>query len=76
MKLIKQAALTAVVTASALVSFGAHAQQQTCDISSAEVTQLFSTTFDGLVFSKAVVDDGTFFGDVPDIANPIWGGNR
>lgn len=76
MKLFKKAALTAVVTASALVSFAAQAQQQTCDITSATVTQLFSTTFDGLVFSKAVSDDGTFFGNVPDIANPIWGGNR
>ena len=76
MKLIKKAAITAVMTASALASFATHAQQQTCDISSAVVTQLFSTTFDGIVFSKAVTDDGSFFGDIPDIANPIWGGNR
>ena len=76
MKIFQKAALTAVVTASALISFASQAQQQTCDVTSATVTQLFSTTFDGLVFSKAVTDDGTFFGDVPDIANPIFGGNR
>ena len=76
MKLMKQAALTAVVTASALMSFTAQAQQQTCDVTGASVTQLFSSTFDGLVFSKAVTDDGTFFGDIPDIGNPIWGVNR
>lgn len=76
MKLMKQAALTAVFTASALMPFTAQAQQQTCDISSASVTQLFSSTFDGLVFAKSVSDDGTFFGDVPDIGNPIWGVNR
>ncbi len=76
MKIFQKAALTAVVTASALISFASQAQQVTCDISSAAVTQLFSTTFDGLIFGKAVTDDFTFFGDVPDIANPIWGGNR
>lgn len=45
-------------------------------IDSVEIKQLFSATFDGLVFSKTLSDDGTFFGAVPDIANPIFGANR
>ena len=53
-------------------SFGA----QTFQINNVKVNQLFNTTFDGLVFSKAVVDDGTFFGSIPDINNPIFGLNR
>lgn len=76
MKLLKKAALTAVVAATAVIPFTSHAQVQTCDVTSAEVTQLFSATFDGLIFSKQVTANGTFFGDIPDIANPIWGANR
>lgn len=45
-------------------------------IESVEIKQLFSATFDGLVFQKSLTDDDTFFGAVPDIANPVFGANR
>ena len=54
----------------------ASANAATHNIESVTITQLFSSTFDGLVFTKAVTDDGSFFGNVPDIANPTFGVNR
>ena len=72
MKLFKKS-LIAVAGALLLSS---HAQSATYEIESAEISQLFSATFDGLVFFKAVSDDGSFFGEVPDVANPSWGVNR
>ena len=48
----------------------------TVEIISAEITQLFSATFDGLVFGKSVSDDGSFFGVIPDIGSPTFGVNR
>jgi len=46
------------------------------EIESVEIKQLFSATFDGLVFQKSLVDDSTFFGAVPDVSNPVFGANR
>ena len=45
-------------------------------IESARMTQLYSQTFDGLVFSTQVTDDGSFFGAVPFVNNPLFGVNR
>ena len=53
-----------------------HAHSTTYEIEAADISQLFSATFDGLVFFKAVSDDGSFFGNVPDVNNPTWGVNR
>jgi hypothetical protein len=57
-----------------LISTSASANQY--EIDSVTITQLFSSTFDGLVMEVAVEDDGTFFGNVPNIDNPIFGTNR
>lgn len=72
MKLFKK---SFIAVAGALL-LSAHAQSATYEIESADISQLFSATFDGLVFFKAVSDDGSFFGNVPDVANPVWGVNR
>ena len=71
MKTIKSTAAAIAMLATASV-----AQADTYTIESAEIKQLFSATFDGLVFQKAVSDDGSFFGVVPDINNPVFGQNR
>lgn len=71
MKTIKSTAAAIAMLATASV-----AQADTYTIESVEITQLFSATFDGLVFQKAVSDDGSFFGAVPDISNPVFGVNR
>jgi len=71
MKSIKTTATALVMTAAASI---AHAGTYT--IESAQINQLFSSTFDGLVFSKSVTDDGSFFGAVPDINDPQFGVNR
>lgn len=71
MKTIKSTAAAIAMTAAASV-----AQAGTFSIESAQVNQLFSSTFDGLVFSKNVTDDGSFFGDIPDVSNPQFGVNR
>ena len=65
-----------ITAAIALTATASIAQAGTYSIESATVNQLFSSTFDGLVFSKSVSDDGSFFGEVPDIANPVFGSNR
>jgi hypothetical protein len=72
MKLFKK---SFIAVAGALL-LSSHAQSATYEIESADISQLFSATFDGLVFFKAVSDDGSFFGNVPDVANPVWGVNR
>lgn len=68
--------IKSITAAIALTATASIAQAGTFEIESATVTQLFSSTFDGLVFSKSVTDDGSFFGSVPDIANPTFGVNR
>ena len=59
------------VAGALLISTNAHSA--TYEIEAAEISQLFSATFDGLVFFKAVSDDGSFFGNVPDVSNPTFG---
>jgi hypothetical protein len=68
--------IKSITAAIALTATASIAQAGTFEIESATVTQLFSSTFDGLVFSKSVTDDGSFFGIVPDINNPTFGVNR
>jgi len=71
MKSIKS--ITAAIALSATASI---AQADTYSIESVTISQLFSSTFDGLVFSKSVTDDGSFFGVVPNIADAQFGVNR
>ena len=71
MKSIKS--ITAAIALSATASI---AQAGTYSIESVTISQLFSSTFDGLVFSKSVTDDGSFFGVVPNIADAQFGVNR
>ena len=75
MTLLKKTTAAVALAAACTVPMQASATT-TVEIVSAEITQLFSATFDGLVFGKSVADNDTFFGDVPDIANPVFGVNR
>jgi hypothetical protein len=68
--------IKSITAAIALTATASIAQAGTFAIESATVTQLFSSTFDGLVFSKAVTDDGSFFGNVPNVADAQFGVNR
>ena len=65
-----------ITAAIALTATASIAQAGTYSIESATVNQLYSATFDGLILSKLVTDDGTYFGDIPDIDNPVFGTNR
>jgi|MDSY01.1.fsa_nt_gb hypothetical protein len=75
MKLVKQTFKGVALLAA--VSISATAQSELYSIESVEVTQLFSSTFDGLIFQKAVdTASGTYFGGIPDISAPVYGVNR
>ena len=68
--------IKSITAAIALTATASIAQAGTFEIESAQINQLFSATFDGLVFGKSVSDDGSFFGVIPDVANPTFGVNR
>lgn len=55
-----------------LNSFGA----QVFTINNAYVKQIFSPTFDGNYLGQSVIDDGSFFGNIPHIDNYQIGVNR
>ena len=55
-----------------LNSFGA----QVFEINNAYVKQIFSPAFDGNYLGQSVIDDGSFFGNVPNIDNYQVGVNR
>jgi hypothetical protein len=74
MKCLKTSIFSLAISTAMTLSAASYAADY--EIESVEITQLFSATFDGLVFSKSLVDDGTFFGAVPDINNPVFGQNR
>ena len=68
--------IKSITAAIALTATASIAQAGTYSIESATVNQLFSSTFDGLVFSKSVTDDGSFFGAVPNVDDAQFGVNR
>jgi hypothetical protein len=73
MKSFTASAKNIAFLAATFASASSHAASY--NIETVEITQLFSATFEGFAF-RAVSDDGTFFGDVPNIDNPTFGVNR
>ncbi len=75
MKFLKSTTLAVSLAASCLMPMASNASINV-SIASATLTQIWSATFDGLVFGQVIVDDGTFFGAVPNIGSPVFGVNR
>jgi len=66
--------IAAIISAASLTS--TMAQSATFDIDSVTLDQLFSSTFDGLVYQESVGNDGSFFGVIPNIDDYVFGVNR
>jgi|GEM_PF-725409 len=73
MKLFTASAKKIAFLAATFASASSHAASY--NIETVEITQLFSATFEGFAL-RSVSDDGSFFGDVPNIDNPTFGVNR
>lgn len=75
MKLVNKTVKGVALLTAVAISGTAHSELYS--IESAQVTDLFSTTFDGLIFGLSVdTTTGTFFGGIPNINDPEYGNNR
>lgn len=73
-KINKAIVASSLVLAASTHSLVANAAEYS--IEEARIQNFFTATFDGLVWFKAVSDDSTFFGNIPDYNNPQFGVNR